>query len=262
MIQATSIRKTLEVKNEYVKEDRSQDDLAEQLYNRYAFGGAQLSKTRLKVAFVLKIILWRAVIWSSFFLKRTLDIVGSAFFIVFLSPVFLATAILIKLESPGSVFFSQDRVGKWGRLFKMYKFRSMRTDAEKLKDELLSKNETGGIIFKMKNDPRITNVGKYIRNFSIDELPQLWNVLKGDMSLVGPRPPVPEEVSQYNLSNRKRLNITPGITCIWQISGRSLINFEGQVRLDIEYIQNQSFWGDIKILIKTIPAVLFGRGAC
>jgi exopolysaccharide biosynthesis polyprenyl glycosylphosphotransferase len=262
MTRATSIIKKLDTEKEFIEEDISQNELTDQLYNRYAFGGTEFSKTRLKISHFFKISLWRSVIWSSFLLKRTLDIVVSLFFLILLSPIYLITAIVIKLESPGPVFFSQNRVGKWGRIFKMYKFRSMRTDAEKLKNELLSENETGGIIFKMKNDPRITAVGKFIRKFSIDELPQLWNVLKGDMSLVGPRPPVPEEVSQYNLSNRKRLNITPGITCIWQISGRSLINFEGQVRLDIQYIQNQSFWGDIKILIKTIPAVLFGRGAC
>jgi lipopolysaccharide/colanic/teichoic acid biosynthesis glycosyltransferase len=144
----------------------------------------------------------------------------------------------------------------------MYKFRSMYIDAEARKAALAKNNEMdGGVIFKMKHDPRITRVGRYIRRASIDELPQLWNVLKGDMSLVGPRPPVPSEVSQYTLSDRRRLEAKPGITCVWQVSGRSDIPFEQQVELDFAYIESQSLWMDIKLLLKTIPAVLLGRGA-
>lgn len=133
--------------------------------------------------------------------------------------------------------------------------------ADRMKDELLDKDEAGGVIFKIKKDPRITRVGRIIRKLSIEELPQLWNVLVGDMSLVGPRPPVPREVDEYKYSDRRRLDVIPGITCIWQVSGRSDIDFEGQVRLDVQYIENQSFWGDIMILLKTIPAVLLGKGA-
>ena len=178
-----------------------------------------------------------------------------------LSPLFLLTALAIKIDNPGPVFFSQPRVGKQGRLFTMYKFRSMITGADKMKDQLLDRDESGGVIFKMKKDPRITKVGRIIRKLSIDELPQIWNVLKGDMSMVGPRPPVPREVAEYEYSDRRRLDVIPGITCIWQVSGRSNIDFKGQVRLDVDYINSQSFWGDLKILLKTIPAVLFGKGA-
>jgi lipopolysaccharide/colanic/teichoic acid biosynthesis glycosyltransferase len=143
----------------------------------------------------------------------------------------------------------------------MYKFRSMIMGADQMKDQLLGQNESGGVIFKMKHDPRVTRVGRIVRKLSIDELPQLWNVLKGDMSLVGPRPPVPKEVDEYEYADRRRLDAIPGITCIWQVSGRSDIDFKGQVRLDVQYIENQSLWSDIKLLLKTIPAVLFGKGA-
>jgi lipopolysaccharide/colanic/teichoic acid biosynthesis glycosyltransferase len=144
----------------------------------------------------------------------------------------------------------------------MYKFRSMYTDAEARKAELLAENEmSGGVTFKMQRDPRITRIGRFIRKASIDELPQLWNVIKGDMSLVGPRPPVPAEVDEYSLSDRRRLEVTPGITCIWQVSGRSDIPFPEQVELDVRYIESQSLLTDLKLLWQTVPAVLFGRGA-
>ena len=144
----------------------------------------------------------------------------------------------------------------------MWKFRSMFTDAEERKRELMAQNEMeGGVLFKMKDDPRITKVGRIIRKTSIDELPQLWNVFKGEMSLVGPRPPVTQEVDQYSLSDRRRLEVIPGITCIWQVSGRSDIPFDQQVELDVQYIESQSFWNDLKILLKTVPALLFGTGA-
>ncbi|WP_462323056.1 sugar transferase [Halochromatium sp.] len=205
---------------------------------------------------------WLLVVKSSYALKRLLDIVASSIGLLLLSPVFLITALAIRFESPGPVFFKQKRVGRWGQLFTIWKFRSMYVDAEERKAELMANNEmAGGVIFKMKNDPRVTKVGRVIRKTSIDELPQLWNVLVGDMSLVGPRPPVPSEVDQYSLSDRRRLEVIPGITCIWQISGRSEIPFEQQVELDVQYIQSQSLWTDFKILVKTVPALLLGSGA-
>jgi exopolysaccharide biosynthesis WecB/TagA/CpsF family protein len=200
--------------------------------------------------------------WTFRAMRRFLDVsVSLSALLVLLLPLSLV-ALLIKLESPGPVFFSQNRVGKWGVLFKMYKFRSMCVDAEVLKTALADQNEMdNGVIFKMKADPRVTKIGKFIRKFSIDELPQLWNVLVGDMALVGPRPPVPQEVAEYTIDNRRRLEIKPGITCIWQVSGRSEIPFVEQVELDVDYINTHSFLTDIKILLRTIPAVLKGKGA-
>jgi exopolysaccharide biosynthesis polyprenyl glycosylphosphotransferase len=194
--------------------------------------------------------------------KRVFDIMVSAGILMVLSPLFLLVSLLIRLESKGPVFFSQNRVGKRGRLFKMYKFRSMYIDAERRKSALMTQNEmVGGVLFKMKDDPRVTRVGRFIRKYSIDELPQLWNVLNGDMSLVGPRPPLPVEVEQYTPYQRRRLAVTPGITCIWQVSGRSDIPFKKQVELDLQYIANQSFWYDMALLVKTVPAVLRAHGA-
>ncbi len=194
--------------------------------------------------------------------KRLFDIIISAIILILLSPIFLIVAFLIKYDSKGSVFFSQNRVGKNENEFKMWKFRSMYIDAEERKAELMKQNEmNGGVLFKMKNDPRITYIGRFIRKFSIDELPQLWNVLIGDMSLVGPRPPLPKEVEQYTIKQLRRLEVTPGITCIWQVSGRSDIPFSQQVELDIKYIENQSFISDMIILFKTIPAVLQAKGS-
>ena len=210
----------------------------------------------------LRMVLWHLTIRSSSFFKRLMDIVLSILAIIVFSPVFLITALLLKLTSPGPIIFSQVRVGRYGRHFKFYKFRSMYIDAEARKAELMKLNESGdGVIFKMKRDPRITPVGRFIRKFSIDELPQLFNVLLGDMSLVGPRPPLPSEVRTYTLEERKRLNITPGITCLWQVSGRSELPFSKQIALDKEYIASRSAWKDFLILLKTIPAILTGRGA-
>lgn len=236
-------------------------ELLEQLYAKYARGGVRVSGLRQWAYYLFKRNVWVAVVEGCRAVKRLMDIVGSAAGLVILSPVFGTTALLIKLEDRGPIFFGQTRVGKWGRIFKMYKFRSMVVGADKMKDTLLEQNESGGVIFKMKRDPRITRVGRVIRKLSIDELPQLFNVLKGDMSLVGPRPPVPREVAEYELSDRRRLEIIPGLTCLWQVSGRSDINFEGQVRLDVQYLESQSLRGDIILLLKTIPAVLSGRGA-
>jgi lipopolysaccharide/colanic/teichoic acid biosynthesis glycosyltransferase len=174
----------------------------------------------------------------------------------------LIVAFGIRLQSPGPVFFRQKRVGKNGRLFILLKFRSMVQDAERKLDSLRDKNEMSGPVFKIKNDPRVTPFGRFLRRYSIDELPQLFNVLKGDMSLVGPRPPLPEEVSMYMRKQRKRLSMRPGLTCTWQVSGRNEIpDFEYWANLDLEYINTWSLWKDFKLLLRTIPAVLSGSGA-
>lgn len=209
-----------------------------------------------------KIKIWNFTIKVTYILKRVLDIAGSALLLLLLSPVFILTAIWLKLDSPGPLIYRQVRVGVNGRHFNFYKFRSMYVDADARLKELEKNNESrDGVIFKMKKDPRVTRCGRFIRKYSIDELPQLINVLLGDMSLVGPRPPLPREVDQYSLDDRKRLQVVPGITCLWQISGRSDIPFTKQVQLDKEYIKSSSIWKDLLILIKTIPAVLTGRGA-
>ncbi|MBR3085692.1 MAG: exopolysaccharide biosynthesis polyprenyl glycosylphosphotransferase [Kiritimatiellae bacterium] len=210
----------------------------------------------------LRLRAWRLTITASYAFKRLADIILSATGLLLLSPLFAAIALAVKITSPGPAIFTQTRVGRYGRHFRFYKFRSMYIDAEARKAELKDCNESGdGVIFKMRDDPRITRVGRFLRRTSLDELPQLWNVLKGDMSIVGPRPPVPDEVREYTLEDRKRLDVIPGITCLWQIMGRSEIPFHEQVRLDKEYILASSVWKDIVILIKTIPAILGGRGA-
>jgi exopolysaccharide biosynthesis polyprenyl glycosylphosphotransferase len=239
----------------------SADELMKQLYLRYSRGGTWYARLRLRISFFIKKSLWSFVINTTYAIKRIIDIIASGILLILLVPLFTFTVIAIKIDSSGPLFFAQVRVGKWGRHFKMYKFRSMYVNAEAVKETLMNQNETTGVIFKIKKDPRITKVGTFIRKFSIDELPQLWNVFKGDMSLVGPRPPVPKEVSQYSAEHRRRLDVIPGLTCIWQVSGRSDINFEGQVKLDVQYIYSQSIFTDIKILFLTIPAVLTGRGA-
>ncbi len=209
----------------------------------------------------VKIRAWNFVVVSRTPAKRLLDIIGSSFFLILLSPVFLLTYLAIKLQDGGPAIFAQTRIGKWGKPFKFYKFRSMVVNAEDLKSKLMEYNEMKGVTFKMKNDPRITKVGRFIRKMSIDELPQLWCVLKGDMSLVGPRPPLPNEVALYNNRHHYRLETIPGITCIWQVSGRNKIQFEDQVKLDVQYIHQRSIKEDIKLLLKTVRAVLTARGA-
>jgi lipopolysaccharide/colanic/teichoic acid biosynthesis glycosyltransferase len=211
----------------------------------------------------LKRTSWRLVIGSAQTIKRLVDVVFSGLALVLLAPFFLLIASLIKLEDRGPVFFAQRRVGKWGREFKMYKFRSMCVDAEQKLQAMLHANEhPAGITFKLKDDPRITRMGRWMRKFSIDEFPQFYNVFVGDMSLVGPRPPVPREVALYTAADRRRLEVMPGLTCFWQIGGRAEIDFPEQVQLDVQYIESQNFWLDLKILFKTVPAVLLGRGAC
>jgi exopolysaccharide biosynthesis polyprenyl glycosylphosphotransferase len=209
----------------------------------------------------LQLLSWviRNKITSS--LKRAFDIVVSISLLLLSSPIFVLIAILIKLDSPGSIFFSQVRVGKWGKPFNIYKFRSMSADAEQRKSDLLGHNEADGVVFKIKSDPRVTRFGRFLRKSSLDELPQFYNVLKGDMSLVGPRPPVPYEVEQYHFDERRRLNAIPGITGLQQISGRSDMPFKQWVEYDIQYIEESSLLKDIEILARTIPAVLRGKGA-
>lgn len=219
-------------------------------------------RARARIRVRLKLFFWKGVLAFSYGLKRVLDVLASGAGLLFGSPVFGLTALLIKLEDGGPIFFQQQRVGYRGKLFGMWKFRSMVTNAEEIKKQLDAQNEmAGGVIFKMKNDPRITRTGRVIRKLSVDELPQLWNVFVGDMSLVGPRPPLPREVAEYRPDERQRLLAKPGITCIWQVSGRSDIDFAGQVRLDLEYIRSTSIFTDIKLLLLTVPAVLFGKGA-
>lgn len=189
--------------------------------------------------------------------KRLLDICGAIIGLICLSWLFLIVAILIKLEDPrGPVIFKQVRLGKDGKEFYMYKFRSMVANAEELLESLLHLNETTGAMFKMKEDPRVTRIGKFIRKTSIDELPQLWNVLKGDMSLVGPRPPLPREVVQYTEYDRQRLLVTPGCTGLWQVSGRNDLGFNEMVELDLKYIRERSFLYDIKIIFKTVKVMI------
>lgn len=194
-------------------------------------------------------------------LKRGLDLFIILSAVLFILPLMLITALAIKLDSPGPIFFRQTRVGRDGRLFTCYKFRSMSVDAEERKAALQAQNEADGPVFKIQNDPRVTRVGHIIRRLSIDELPQMLNVLKVDMSLVGPRPPLPQEVQAYELHQLRRLEVIPGLTGLQQVSGRSNLDFESWIHLDLQYIEEQSLWRDIQIMLKTIPTVLFGRGA-
>jgi exopolysaccharide biosynthesis polyprenyl glycosylphosphotransferase len=194
-------------------------------------------------------------------MKRLLDISVSLAILAIALPVITIVALAIKLTSPGSVFFKQARLGLNGRKFTLYKFRTMIEDAHERRGEVEHLNEMTGPVFKAKSDPRVTPVGRVLRRFSLDELPQLWNVFKGDMSLVGPRPPIPEEVASYHRWHRRRLSMKPGLTCLWQISGRNNIDFDRWMQLDLQYIDNWSPSLDLKILLRTIPAVLSGRGA-
>lgn len=233
-----------------------------ELAEHWAAAATTSGRVRLSLRFWWKRLLWRAVVGGTLVLKRVLDVVVSACALLGLAPVFLATALLIKLEDRGPLFFRQVRVGRGGRHFGMWKFRSMVVNAEQVKDQLLARNEMqGGVTFKMKNDPRVTRVGRFIRKYSVDELPQFWNVFVGDMALVGPRPPVPREVAVYSVEDRQRLLAKPGLTCFWQVGGRSNIDFAGQVKLDLAYIRSESVWLDFKLLLQTVPAVLFGKGA-
>ena len=194
-------------------------------------------------------------------LKRFFDVAVGLVALLVVSPIMLIAAVAIKLDTPGPVIFYQKRVGKWGKPFDCYKFRSMYVDAEARKADLAGLNEADQVVFKIKRDPRVTRVGYVVRKLSIDELPQLVNVLKGDMSLVGPRPPVPYEVDHYSYEHLQRLDAVPGITGLQQVSGRSDLSFRRWIELDLQYINEQSLWRDVGILLKTIPAVISGKGA-
>ncbi len=194
-------------------------------------------------------------------MKRTLDIAAAGLLLAVAAPIIGVAALAIRMSSPGPIFFRQMRCGLHGRRFEMLKLRTMVQDAEQRKAELIELNEMDGPVFKIRNDPRVTPVGRWLRRWSIDELPQLWNVLRGDMSLVGPRPPVPSEVVQYATRDRRRLSMRPGLTCLWQVNGRNEVNFEDWVRLDLEYIDTWSLARDASILARTVPAVLRGTGA-
>jgi lipopolysaccharide/colanic/teichoic acid biosynthesis glycosyltransferase len=193
--------------------------------------------------------------------KRLFDLVVGGAIVILVGPLLPLVAIMIKLDSDGPVFYRQDRVGKGCRPFKFYKFRSMYVEADRRQAELAKENELDGPVFKMRVDPRVTAVGRFLRRSSMDEIPQVLNVLRGDMSIVGPRPPLPGEVSRYSAAHRRRLEVKPGITCLWQISGRSHIGFEEWMRLDMEYLRTRGLWTDFLIFVKTIPAVMARRGA-
>ncbi|MGC8833657.1 MAG: sugar transferase [Armatimonadota bacterium] len=193
--------------------------------------------------------------------KRAMDVFISALLLFGLMPLMLVVAALIKLDSPGPVVLRQRRVGRGLKLFDCFKFRTMVENAQALQAELASLNEMDGPVFKMRNDPRITRIGKYLRKYSIDELPQLVNVLRGEMSLVGPRPPLPHEVEMYEPRYLRRLDVKPGLTCLWQVSGRNELSFEKWMELDLYYVENRSLLLDIEILFRTIPAVVSARGA-
>ncbi len=227
-----------------------------EIYSKGSFSSHRMA-SRLRASLLIYVI--RGKILQN--LKRSFDVIVSLFALLLLSPIMLGTAALVKLTSEGPVFFRQERVGKWGKSFYCFKFRSMYIDAEKRKQELIQENEADGPVFKMKNDPRITAIGRILRKTSIDELPQLFNVIKGDMSLVGPRPAIPQEVDEYDYASLGRLNAIPGITGLQQVSGRSDLDFQRWIELDLQYIEEQSLLTDIKILLKTIPAVVFARGA-
>ena len=228
----------------------------EEMLRQYRNPSRQTLKAKIKKK------LWKLVIQATLLLKRVLDIIISLSALLLLSPLFAIVALAIKLTDGGNVFYVQTRIGKQGKPFPFPKFRSMVINADKLKDNLLNEaDRKGDVTFKMKKDPRVTAIGRFIRRFSIDELPQLWCVLIGDMSIVGPRPPVPREVALYTQEDRRRLEVIPGLTGIWQVSGRSDIGFKQQVELDVLYIESHGFLLDIKLILKTIPAVLTGKGA-
>lgn len=231
------------------------------LLERYGAYQTRLGMWRLNRRLAVRRLAWRWFVDGADAVKRGVDIVGSLTALLVLSPLLLPVAALIRLDG-GPVLFTQTRVGRCGRVFQMLKFRSMRPDAEQHLPALLAANQHGdNVTFKIRKDPRITRVGQWLRRFSLDELPQFCNVLMGDMSLVGPRPPVPREVALYSLADRRRLHTKPGLTCTWQVSGRAEIDFAGQVLLDVGYIESQSLAQDLRILAKTPRAVVFGSGA-
>lgn len=236
---------------------------------RLASAQSRLGRLRLRVTMMLRRLAWLSAVRGADFIKRVLDIVIALVGLMLAAPIMIVIAVLVKLDG-GPVFFRQTRVGRLGYTFGMWKFRSMCVDAEaKLKD-LLAKNEKSqGVTFKLQNDPRVTRIGRLIRRASMDELPQFFNVLAGDMSIVGPRPPLPREVALYSQDDRRRLLVKPGITCLWQIGeregrtfeigDRNAIDFDEQVQLDVRYIEHQSAFKDLLIMLKTLPAMLLGK---
>ena len=249
----------------------TEQELRERMAERLLAAQTPLGRARLNFYVKWKRLAWNHVTGFAYLVKRVFDIVVSIIAMIMLAPVFLGIAILVRLDG-GPIFFRQSRYGLHGREFKMLKYRSMCVDAEaKLKDLLVKNEKKEGITFKMKDDPRITRIGRIIRKTSLDELPQFWNVLVGEMSVVGPRPPIRREVELYEQRHRRRFNVKPGITCLWQvgereggvfeIGDRNSIDFEEQVQLDVRYIESQSFWKDVWLLLKTVPAILFGKGA-
>ena len=197
----------------------------------------------------------------SLMFKRGLDIVLSSLVLIVFAPLLLAVAIAIKLDSPGPIFYSSERIGKKGRVFRCTKFRTMVRDADQKRADIMHMNERDGVLFKISNDPRITKLGRFLRKYSLDELPQFVNVLRGDMSVVGPRPPIGSEVKEYKLSHLRRLDVTPGITGLWQVQGRQDPSFDSYISLDVTYIENWSLWLDIKIIVRTVAVVLAGTGS-
>ncbi len=248
----------------------TESQIRERMMERLLATQSPWGRFRLNTYVVWKRLAWTLVVHSTLFLKRAIDIVVSALALVALAPVFLTIAALVKLDG-GPVFFRQNRVGLLGRQFRMLKFRSMVVDAEARLKSIMHLNEhPAAVMLKFSNDPRVTRIGRFLRKSSLDELPQFWNVLVGDMSLVGPRPPIPREVERYSQADRRRFLVKPGITCLWQvgeregrlfeIGNRHNIDFPEQVSLDVRYIESQSITRDLWILAKTIPAILFGRG--
>ena len=248
----------------------TESQLRERMMDRLLAAQTPWGRLRLNTYVIWKRIAWTSVVQGTLFLKRVVDVVASILGLIALAPVFGIIALLVKLDG-GPVFFRQTRIGFLGREFKMLKFRSMVVDAEERLKALAHLNEhPSGVMIKLSNDPRVTRIGRILRKSSLDELPQFWNVLVGDMSLVGPRPPIPREVALYSQGDRRRFLVKPGITCLWQvgerqggvfeIGNRHNIDFPEQVSLDMRYIESQSLLKDFIILAKTIPAILFGRG--
>ncbi len=232
--------------------------LLDELHDRYV----NPKSFQKRLSYYRKRYLWLFVVVSAKLLKRLLDFVISFVLLVLTSPIFLIISLIVKISDGGSVLYVTDRVGKWGKQFRFPKFRTMYVGANMEKEELGHLNRFPyDVKFKIRDDPRVTFFGFILRKSSLDELPQFWCVLKGEMSLVGPRPPLPEEFKKYTIEQKMRLDVTPGLTCFWQVSGRSEIPFKKQVELDLAYIESQSILVDLKILLKTIPAVLSGRGA-
>lgn len=237
------------------------DDIAAMQERRLQAAQGLRGRLRMRLGMTLKRGVWLAVIHSAELFKRVFDITVSIVALILAAPLMLFIALLVRLDG-GPVFFKQRRVGLNGREFGMLKFRSMCVDAEARLQELLAKNEKAqGVTFKMKNDPRITPIGRIIRKFSIDELPQLINILRGDMTIVGPRPAVPREVALYKVWQRRRLSVRPGLTCYWQVSGRNEIGFDEWMQLDLKYVDNWNLKIDFELILKTFPVVLTGRGA-